>query len=281
MDINETTFGVEIECVIPIAVSIAVGGYHHGIQVPELPTGWNAQSDSSVCARSRYRPVEIVSPILKGAEGIAQVVTVIKWLRAVGAKVNYSCGFHVHVGWTADDAALGRLVHLVSANETGLYASSGSRGRERGGYCQPIRNDNEFVKRFVNKVAPERCYITRYKSLNITNVRTANKRTVEVRVFSGTLNVIKAVAYIRLSLGMVHKAVTSKRTCLWTSKSPATCGRQALDRLMFSLGWMRSEDKATQFGICDDVRGIRLPSFASSRRVLAKLAAKYDGQPII
>src|SRR4051812_34973032 len=104
MNANELTFGIEIECYVPASLvqngTLLIGGYHYGTQVAALPLGWNAQRDGSLRSVGRGRVgVEIVSPILKGADGIQQVKKVCQWLRSIGATVRKECGFHVHVGF--------------------------------------------------------------------------------------------------------------------------------------------------------------------------------------
>lgn len=280
MNVNDMTFGCEFEIVLPASVNIRVGGYHSGIQVAGLPDGWNAQGDGSIRSRRGWQAVEIVSPVLKGADGINQVRQVCQWFRSVGARVNQSCGFHVHVGWNGDDAALGRLVHLVSANEKALYAATGTKNRERGNYCRPIQNDSAFVGRFVQ--GNERSYTNRYHSLNITNLSAASKRTVELRVFSGTVNAQKAVAYIRLALGMVQKASMMKRLTKWTPKATSPTspifrkggeGQTALTRLFYSLGWTKGRESFAYGNIEAD----GAPSIADTKKTLTQLARKYDG----
>ena len=73
MNANEMTFGVEFEVTVPMNLALAVGGYHRGLEVVGLPAGWNAQGDGSICADRDYRGVEIVSPVLRGADGRACV----------------------------------------------------------------------------------------------------------------------------------------------------------------------------------------------------------------
>ena len=51
-------------------------------QVPYLPEGWRAERDGSINCPAGYAACEIVSPVLKGAEGIAEVVRVIEILNA-------------------------------------------------------------------------------------------------------------------------------------------------------------------------------------------------------
>ena len=76
MNANEMTFGVEIETVAPNSAvendGLRIGAYHHGIQVPYLPEGWKAERDGSIDTRGGGQACEIVSPILRGAEGLAQ-----------------------------------------------------------------------------------------------------------------------------------------------------------------------------------------------------------------
>src|SRR6516164_7580401 len=102
IDVNDLTFGIEIETAMPRGV-VRVGNYHGGYQVPQLPHGWRAERDASIHCPQGYEPCEIVSPVLKGEEGVRQVVEVLAWLKGIGAKVNRSTGFHVHVGWNADE----------------------------------------------------------------------------------------------------------------------------------------------------------------------------------
>src|SRR5262249_39920135 len=96
VNVNDLTFGVELEVTLP-AGTCSVGGYHAGVQVPALPPGWKAERDSSIQPGPGYMPGEVVSPVLKGADGLRQLKTVYDWLNSVGAKVNRSTGFHVHV----------------------------------------------------------------------------------------------------------------------------------------------------------------------------------------
>lgn len=49
MNVNEFTFGVEIETHVPAGTTVA-GGYHVGCPVAFLPSGWTAQRDCSIPA---------------------------------------------------------------------------------------------------------------------------------------------------------------------------------------------------------------------------------------
>lgn len=272
---NELTFGVEIETSMPRGV-VSVGGYHQGTQVPELPAGWNAQRDGSIRSGCGHQGCEIVSPVLKGADGLRQVLVVLGWLQSVGARVNRSTGLHVHVGWEGDAEALDRLAHVVSNNEKALYASTGTKSRETGTYCRPIQGSQEYQEVFVNKVV--RSIYNRYHGLNLTNLQT--KRTVEFRVFAGSLNASKVIGYIRLCLGLVEKALATQRAATWIPKVIAESsplhrsgeGQTALTKLFYRLGWTRGQEKR----VYGDVSAEGVPTIGQTKKVLMKLARKYD-----
>ena len=101
----EATFGIEIECFLPRGC-VRVGAYHAGVELgSRFPAGWNAQRDGSLRTTLRgYEGVEIVSPVLRGREGLEQVRQVAALLQELGARVNRTCGLHVHVGATSVQA---------------------------------------------------------------------------------------------------------------------------------------------------------------------------------
>lgn len=281
INVNDLTFGVEFEVTLPHG-ACPVGGYHSGIQVPQLPVGWKAERDCSIQAGSGYMAAEIVSPILKGADGFRQIKAVCDWLVSVQAKVNRSTGFHVHVGFDRrDEKGLRRLVSLVANFEKALFAATGTHSREQGRYCQPIQTDSIYQQAFRDAyLRAERCQC-RYHVLNLTNILSHGKPTVEFRVFAGTTNAAKAIGYVRLCLGMVEKALTMKKLPKWVAKNPVETspihrdgeGQTALTRLFYALGWTKGrEDHA--FG---DIQTEELPTIDETKKELMRLAKKYDG----
>ena len=63
---------------------------------------WRAESDSSLsmsfCGWDRVGSHEIISPIMQGVAGRKAILRVVKKLNQAGAKVDRSCGTHIHVG---------------------------------------------------------------------------------------------------------------------------------------------------------------------------------------
>ena len=291
MNANELTFGVEIECCIPVAklteAGWTVGGYHSGEPVPGFP-GWTAERDGSIRTPDyQYAAVELVSPILKGAEGLAQVVAMIAKVKEMGGQVNKSCGFHVHVGWSGDAKSLARLICLAAFHEDAMYGMTGTLTREQGNYCRKIKNMESYkaigrtgnIRRFRGE---------RYHMLNLTGLAYGGQ-TVEWRVFSATLNPIKAQAYIQVALGLVQKAHLTVQRSPWDAKQVKTGGpldagapaQTAVRRLMKQLGWIAgyrvaaSLDNATETPrlgllVTDEATVDRM------RKELMRLAKQYD-----
>jgi hypothetical protein len=281
VNVNDLTFGVELEVTLPVG-TCPVGGYHAGVQVPQLPAGWKAERDSSIQAGAGYMAAEIVGPVLKGADGLSQLKAVCDWLNGVGAKVNRSTGFHVHVGFDhCNDGALHRLVSLVANFEKALFAATGTRSREESSYCRGIQGDHYFVTAFhATRVARPGLCRNRYHVLNLTNLLGYGKPTVEFRVFAGTTNAVKAIGYVRLCLGIVEKALTMKKLPKWLAKTPVGTspihrsgeGQTALTRLFYSLGWTKGREEHT-FG---DIQPEGLPAIEATKKELMRLARKYD-----
>lgn len=138
MNASEMTFGVEIETTVP-AGAVSVGRYNNPLAVPGLPEGWVCKGDGSIRATGGRVGCEFVSPILQGVEGLRSVVAALAAIRSVGAKVNPSCGFHVHVGFVHNRPALERLTCLVANFEKAIYASTGTHQREHNNFCRPIQ----------------------------------------------------------------------------------------------------------------------------------------------
>ena len=277
MKAHEMTFGVEIECYMPYG-STPVGGYHAPHPVSWLPSGWGASRDGSLQSppAAGLEGVEFVSPILRGKDGFMRVVEVIATLKAHGAQVNGSCGLHVHVGFDKHNySAMAHLLGLVANHEKGIYASCGTKARERGTYAKPIKRYGNY------DAARQRSSSDRF---HILNLATGNKPTVEVRAFPGTLNSTKAVGYVGMTLGIVEQAFTrlygNSRVANWNQRTTATVaneGKVELNRLLKALGWTGRNPKAIGFlrGETEAQRNAYLKKTVSELR---RLAERYDEQ---
>jgi len=101
-DFSKLTFGVEIECYNVVRNDLIVNGTRKGLAVRS--EGYNHSdnqhyykivSDGSLTGNDTN---EIVSPILQGNDGLNSLKRLCEALNEIDAKVNRSCGLHVHIG---------------------------------------------------------------------------------------------------------------------------------------------------------------------------------------
>lgn len=190
---------------------------------------WKVVSDASIRCEARggreatrNHSVEVVSPICKYAD-IETVQQIVRSLRHAGAKVNDSCGIHIHVDASRHDAqTLRNIVNIMASKEDLLYKALNVR-IDRQYYCQ--KADLRFLEE-VNLKHPksmedvERLWYngdsrryshydqTRYHALNLHSV--FSKGTIEFRMFNSTLHAGEVKSYIQLCLAISHQALVQK-----------------------------------------------------------------------
>lgn len=273
VDVNEMTFGVEIETTMPFG-SVAAGGHGNGRQVEWLPSGWLADRDPSiVCEDSSHAACEFVSPVLKGKDGLQQLASAIRQIVAKGGKVNASCGLHIHVGFDKrDSVALRKLVALVANFEKAIYAQTGTKARENGRWCHALSRFETLDRAMQGRTH------TRYMICNTIT----DKPTVEFRPFAATLNVTKILGHVLTSIALVEKVLRSARATQFTAKTPKPTspiarkgeGQTALCRLFYSLGWTKGREKHVHGDLLAD----GLPTLKDIKVELMRLARKYDSR---
>lgn len=219
-------FGIELEFTLPHrvstlasrlnAVNITTYAEHYNHQTR---SHWKIVSDATVRADSGYQPMELVSPPLKGLDGLAQLETVCKVLNELGAKVNRSCGLHVH--HDARDLGLEEWKIVVKSyvkyeNVIDKLMAPSRRGNSNP-WCRSMRGTYagqtvEAVWASVDNATDiwnlRNIFGTRYVKLNLES--SAVHGTVEYRQHGGTTNFAKIAAWITLTQGMVTLAVARK-----------------------------------------------------------------------
>jgi hypothetical protein len=115
----------------------------YGLNLGTDKESWHLEEDSSIVHRGG---VELISPILRGIEGLVESYRFLHLLSAIkGAQVDGSCGFHVHHGVDAERykcTHLKELVRIVSAMEDYIYLLIGG-GRIDKDTCRPMDLDTE------------------------------------------------------------------------------------------------------------------------------------------
>ena len=164
--IDGRKFGVEVECFnitreTLVAKMQAAGfecfddGYSHSASA-----SWKVVTDNSVQGAgsrtgSTHLGCELVSPVLEGEAGLKVVARVLVLLAKWGARVNHTCGFHVHVD--AADLSIGahrRLCANYVKHEALLDALVPTHRRGQGNsYCRTMntKGDAAATMRSINK----------------------------------------------------------------------------------------------------------------------------------
>lgn len=302
---TQITFGIEIETTIPntlISQGLSVGPYHHGheVRMDGFPRGWKCERDGSLHTnRSGYTCVEFVSPVLQGADGIAQVRQVLDWLDARGARTNRSCGTHIHVGVEsgagssdANEQArwVANLINLTAQFEAALQGAAGSYWRaSNSSYTGSVANDSEFENlsesvRRASKANKGRTLrnendCDRYRTLNLCNLGGYRAKTVEFRCFSGTTDSIKAATWIQMVIALAERA---RGRNVKFNKPATTCYRgngeakKAIDRFCYLMGWTlgrKDQDKETVevLGWIEDMDALK-----AAKKEIKRLAKRFD-----
>jgi hypothetical protein len=161
----------------------------------------------------------VVSPVLSGLDGLAQVRKVAGVLSTLGCIVNRSCGLHVHHdARDMDVKALGTLARLYTRFRPvvdGLMAES----RRNNQYAQAwtpseiehfeaeraraVRTRSESRSAFL-RTAGSWGIVDRYRAVNFAALD--RHGTVEFRQHQGTIEADKIIPWILLTQGMVEKA---------------------------------------------------------------------------
>jgi len=230
---TDRTYGVEIEGVMPSGISraevtfalkqagmdVELESYNHIVR-----PSWKVTTDASVGYGSGF---ELVSPILKGADGLRQLFTALTALTELGCSVNKSCGMHVHV-YAGDFSAkeIGKIskcflmyenffdyiMPLSRRGSSNRYVKS-NRLHSGGGYKPFHANAGmdrisaaKTIYEVYNAVQSDRFY-----KFNLQNLVGGHRfNTIEFRQHVGTMDTQSALNWVALLVSFVENAAKSK-----------------------------------------------------------------------
>lgn len=210
---EERTFGVEIEFTRASRSRVAelmrekgllaeVEGYNHFTR-----NHWKLITDASC-------EFELVSPILKGREGLRQLKLATEALNEAGAKVNRRCGLHIHHDINDYDAKQIANIYAVyvKLEKTIDTLVPESRRGNRNNYCASLfqyRDQQHILDKLkkVNSIQDiENIFFQRYVKLNFQSY--VKYGTIEFRQHSGTVEFEKIYNWILLTQQIVDTAAT-------------------------------------------------------------------------
>ena len=195
---NNLTFGVECETYNVLRdalireveqrnISIQSEGYNHR----DNNQYYKIVSDASIEGANGN---EIVSPILKGKQGLNSLKMVCDSLNAIGAKVNKSTGLHVHFDASKiSDAHFVQIFKNYQKLESVIDSCMPvSRRAQNNGYCRSIQGLNYDACTTKSDII--RINGTRYRKVNAESYISHN--TIEFRQHSGTTDYDKITNWI-------------------------------------------------------------------------------------
>lgn len=230
-NMKDQTFGLELEffgmsrALAVQVIARTIGGEVRSGDAVKDGRRWQVVRDGSIVAESG-EACEMVTPILK-YDDIEMLQEVIRELRKAGAKVNSSCGIHVHVGADKHNAkSLKNLVNIMYQKQDMLYRAIEMLPNRANRWAKKIpANVVERMQKANSKkldsVArawynddPSRHTAkyddSRYHGLNLHSVWYTG--TVEFRLFNATTHAGKVKAYIQFCLAVSAQAINSKAT---------------------------------------------------------------------
>lgn len=204
------SFGIELEVYGASRSSIVSCMRAEGIDVQSEDYNhttrghWKIVSDSSIQGENGS---EVVSPVLRGAEGMEQVKKVCIALQKAGAKVNQSCGFHVHIG--INDLSVSNVKDLVSSyinleNDIDAFMPASRRGNFNT-YCRNMSSVTGIKSKIKNCSTIgmlSNCFNTRYYKLNLKSY--VKYGTVEFRQHAGTTSFSKVKNWVMICARLVE-----------------------------------------------------------------------------
>lgn len=278
----DMTFGVELETFgagkVRLLNALAGqdgwhGGAHHGVAIDPKGRRWAAKGDQSI---NGANPAEIVTPVLK-YEDMAMLQAAIRVMRAAGAKVNDSCGVHIHVGADQFDApAVVRLVKYWHRKEALIKHALGTLIRRTNTYCRDI-NAGGFIDRLDARRGRVRTmqqlhevwyggeaearvargyhyHGSRYHALNLHALQYHG--TIEFRLFNATLHAGKVRAYVQFVLLVALHALNT-RTAARPNRAPfdATTAKYDFRVCILRLGGIGDEFKTMRKHLTKHLQG--------------------------
>ena len=166
---------------------------------------WKIVTDGSV-----HNGHEVVSPILHGEDGIEAACRAADALEEAGAKIDKTCGLHVHfdaANLTAGEIRTACLRYAKFETEIDAFMPKSRRGNENR-YCQSTSGcflNNLRFMRATDKNALANSQRDRYFKINLQAY--LRHHTIEFRQHSGTVNSTKVENWVRFLAAFLDESI--------------------------------------------------------------------------
>lgn len=172
-------------------IACEIEGYNH-----TTARHWKIVNDGSLSGQNTF---ELVSPILTGEAGITELEKVCTVLNACNAKVNKTCGTHVHMDATGMEMQTWKNIYKNYARLENVIDGFMPQSRRNNYYCKGFKNITNFETRLdgcrtlfdIEQIFSH----NRYFKINPTSY--ARHNTCEFRQHSGTVEFEKIGTWVR------------------------------------------------------------------------------------
>ncbi len=200
-------FGIEIEAynctreklareLKAAGIRVQVEGYNH----TDHTDHWKLVTDSSLSGNNTF---ELVSPILHGEQGVEEVEKVCWVLDLCNAKVNESCGLHIHMDAANFNLSTWKNLILTYKRLEKVIDNFMPRSRRNNRFCKRLTEITETTIKNATSINGLRSAFShnRYHKINLEAY--ARHNTVEFRQHGGTTNFTKMSAWIHFLAKMI------------------------------------------------------------------------------
>nr|DAR42361.1 MAG TPA: Putative amidoligase enzyme [Caudoviricetes sp.] len=200
-------FGIEIEAynctrerlareLTAAGINVQVEGYNH----TDHTEHWKLVTDSSLSGNNTF---ELVSPILHGEQGLEELEKVCWVLDLCNAKVNDTCGLHVHMDAAEFDLTTWKNLILTYKRLEGVIDNFMPHSRRNNRYCKALTAITENSIKHARNISDLRAAFShnRYHKVNLEAY--TRHRTVEFRQHGGSTNFTKMSAWIHFLAKMI------------------------------------------------------------------------------
>lgn len=274
-------FGIEIETIgqtrdkVAQAIAGVVGGtvtyaggtYNAWTVCDRRGRTWKVVRDSSLNATQDFQ-AEIVSPILTYTD-IEELQKVVRAVRFFGARVDASCGIHIHIDKSKFNAkTIRNLVKIINKQEAIIHKALGIADNRLARWCRGI--DQDFLSKIEERKtltmndlniawygrlneSPTHYDPSRYRGVNLHNIW--YRGTVEFRWFEATLHAGKVKAYIQFCLALAAKALKARSANSKKRDFNAASGKYDFRVFLLSLGLIGDEFKTARLHLLSRLDG--------------------------
>jgi len=275
--IQTLRFGIELETIglhraaLARAIHGVVGGAvreagdRYSITAPD-GRSWQVVPDGSLSGG--YRSGEIVSPIL-GYADLEILQSIVRAVRAAGAKTDPSTGIHIHVGAEQfSGKQVASLVKMVHKQERLIEHALGIAQNRLTSYCRPIepsflarleaarpRDLSAVSTAWYGRVGalPNRYDQSRYHGLNLNSL--FFRGTIEFRYFNGTLHAGEIKAYVQFVLALAAKGLNARNTLSKRREFTVATAKYDFRVFLLGLGLIGNEFKTARLHLTKHLAG--------------------------